>query len=216
METKKGHILLAGGAEFGGQMAEPDLRAFELAGGFDAPLEIIPAAAAPDHNHERAGGNGLRWFEHLGVRQAALVPLIDRASANLPSIAAQLREMRFIYLLGGFPRFLCQTLAESLCWEAVLSAYQSGAVIGGSSAGATVLCEHFYDPDSKQINKGLNLVSGTCMLPHHNRFGKGWAARVADLLPEAVLLGIDEQTGMIDDAGDGGWRVYGKGRVTLY
>ena len=33
-----GHILLAGGAEFGGRMAEPDLRAIELAGGVDARI----------------------------------------------------------------------------------------------------------------------------------------------------------------------------------
>jgi hypothetical protein len=34
-----------------------------------------------------------------------------------------------------------------------------------------------------------------------------------------VLLGIDEQTGMLDDGEGGrkvGWRVYGKGSVTLY
>ena len=29
-----GHLLLAGGAEFGGRMSEPDLRAIELTGGF--------------------------------------------------------------------------------------------------------------------------------------------------------------------------------------
>ena len=63
-----GYLLLEGGAEFGGRMREPDLRAIELAGGFDAPLRIIPAAAAPDHNHNNAGGNGVRWFRNLGVR----------------------------------------------------------------------------------------------------------------------------------------------------
>jgi hypothetical protein len=36
------------------------------------------------------------------------------------------------------------------------------------------------------------------------------------LLPEAVLIGIDEGTGMIDDPSDGGWTVYGQGTVTLY
>ena len=47
-----GILLLAGGAEFGGQMSEPDLRAIELAGGFDAPICIIPTAAAPDRNQK--------------------------------------------------------------------------------------------------------------------------------------------------------------------
>ncbi len=43
-----GYLLLEGGAEFCGRMRDPDLRAIELAGGFDAPLRIIPTAAAPD------------------------------------------------------------------------------------------------------------------------------------------------------------------------
>ena len=50
-----GHILLAGGAEFGGRMSEPDRRAIELAGGAGAPIRIIPTAAAPDNNYVRAG-----------------------------------------------------------------------------------------------------------------------------------------------------------------
>ncbi|WP_345105299.1 hypothetical protein [Candidatus Villigracilis vicinus] len=33
-----GYLLLEGGAEFGGRMSEPDLRAIELAGGVDAPI----------------------------------------------------------------------------------------------------------------------------------------------------------------------------------
>ena len=37
-----GYILLEGGAEFGGQMAEPDRQAIMLAGGPDKPISIIP------------------------------------------------------------------------------------------------------------------------------------------------------------------------------
>ena len=49
-----GYLLLEGGAEFGGQMAVPDRRALELAGGFEARISIIPTAAAPDNNFLRA------------------------------------------------------------------------------------------------------------------------------------------------------------------
>jgi cyanophycinase len=141
----RGHILLEGGAEFGGQMAAPDMRAIELAGGLDARVCIIPAAAAPDNNHQRAGRNGVRWFNHLGARQATLLPLIDHASASQSSIVASLRNSRLIYLLGGFPHYLGQTLAGSESWQAIIEAYHAGAVIGGSSAGAMVLCQHYYN-----------------------------------------------------------------------
>jgi cyanophycinase len=59
-------------------------------------------------------------------------------------------------------------------------------------------------------------VPKACILPHHDTFGKGWAAQLAKLLPEAILIGIDEQTGMIDDGADGRWNVYGKGSIVLY
>jgi cyanophycinase len=212
----KGYILLEGGAEFGGKMAEADRRAIHLAGGPDAPIAILPTAAAPDNNHARAGGNGVRWFAHLGARQVSLLPLIDPPSANQPSIAAALRNARLIYMLGGFPGHLGKTLAGSPSWEAILDAHRAGAVVGGSSAGAMVLCQHYYDPYSKKLEAGLNMIPQACVLPHHDTFGKGWATMLTAQLPGSVLIGIDEQTGMIDDGPGGLWNVYGKGAVTLY
>ena len=210
-----GDLLLAGGAEFGGKMSAPDLRAIELAGGMDAPICIIPTAAAADNNHQRAGNNGLRWFKSLGAKNVFSVDVIDSKSANDNSLAASIRTSRLIYLLGGFPRYLGETLANSICWHAALEAYEAGAVIAGSSAGAMVLCEHYYDPNEKKLLQGLNLVPNTCVLPHHNNFGKAWSKQLADALPNSILIGIDEHTGMVTDA-DGGWQVLGAGEVTLY
>lgn len=210
-----GTLLLEGGAEFGGRMSEPDLRAIELAGGFDAPICITPTAAAPDNNHKRAGSNGVRWFKSLGATNVTSLDVIDSVSANDETFAASLRTSRLIYLLGGFPRHLGETLTNSACWSAVVQAYQEGAVIAGSSAGAMVLCEHYYDPYEKKLLRGLNLVSNACVLPHHNNFGRGWAGHLKESLPKVVLLGIDESTGMISSP-DGTWQVYGAGGVTIY
>jgi cyanophycinase len=211
-----GYILLEGGAEFGGRMADPDRRAMALAGGPDAPISVIPAAAAPDRNHERAGRNGVQWFGSLGARQVAALSLTDRTSANSAEIAEALRRSRLIYLLGGFTHYLGQTLAGSASWQAIIDAYEAGAVVAGSSAGAMVLCSHYYDPAGGQVVAGLGLVPNACVLPHHNTFGKGWATRLRSLLPASVLIGIDERTGMLDDAPGGAWQVYGQGAVTLY
>jgi cyanophycinase len=210
-----GYLLLAGGAEFGGRMSEPDLRAIELAGGFDAPVCIIPTAAAPDNNHKRAGNNGVRWFKSLGAKNVFVVDVINSTSANDPSLAASMRASSLIYMLGGFPRHLGETLADSSCWRAALDAYKQGAVIAGSSAGAMVLCEHYYDPYEKKLLRGLNLIPKACVLPHHNNFGKSWAKQLIPLLPNATLIGIDEQTGMISDV-NGMWSVHGAGKITLY
>jgi cyanophycinase len=211
-----GTILLAGGSEFGGRMAHADQRAIQLAGGPDAPIAILPTAAAPDHNEQRAGQNGARWFAHLGARRVSVLPLVDRASAGDPAICDAIRAARFIYLLGGFPGYLGQTLAGSASAAALFEAYQSGAVIGGSSAGAMVLCERYYNPESARLAPGLNFIPGACVIPHHNSFGKSWSSRLVALLPGDALIGIDEETGTLYNAGEGRWTVYGRGAVTLY
>jgi cyanophycinase len=213
---KEGFLLLEGGAEFGGRMADPDRRALELAGGYDIPLSILPTAAAPDHNHTRAGLNGKRWFESLGAQRVAVLPVIDRASANFPENATVIENSRLVYLLGGFTHFLGQTLSGSLCSQAMLRAHQDGAVIAGSSAGAMVLCQYYYHPGNASIVEGLNYLPGTCFLPHHNTFGQGWAAQLLKLLPGRVLIGVDEQTGILNDGSGATWNVYGKGTATIY
>jgi cyanophycinase len=210
-----GYLLLEGGAEFGGRMSEPDLRAIELAGGVDCPICILPTAAAPDNNHKRAGENGVRWFRSLGAKNVFTADVVDSTSANDASLAASIRSSRLIYMLGGFPRHLGETLAHSACWQAALDAYGQGAVLAGSSAGAMVLCEYYYDPSEKKILRGLNLIPKACVLPHHNNFGKAWTKELTQQLPDAILIGIDEGTGMIDD-GAGHWRVYGAGQISLY
>jgi cyanophycinase len=197
-------------------MAEPDRRAIALAGGPQAPLRIIPTAAAPDNNHTRAGQNGLRWFRSLGAQDVQVIPLIDKISAGQPEITSALEQAHLIYLLGGFPGYLADTLAGSPAWQAIKSAYQSGAVIAGSSAGAMVLCEHFFDPYAGELRPGLGLLPGCAVLPHYNSFGEGWIARLGDRLAGVILYGIDERTGMINDAQDGLWQVYGQGKVTVH
>ena len=211
-----GYLLLEGGAEFGGRMRDPDLRAIELAGGFDVPLRIIPTAAAPDRNHIRAGNNGIKWFKSLSARDVISLPLIDKTSANDEEIINSLRAARLIYLLGGFTGYLGETLKDSMAWTAALDAYENGGVIAGSSAGAMVMCEYYFDPGSGKVAKGLNLVPNSLVLPHHNTFGKNWAPKLTKEIPNVTLLGIDEQTGMLNDGDDNSWNVYGAGEVVLY
>lgn len=209
-----GYLLLEGGAEFGGRMREPDLKAIELAGGLEAPIRIIPTAAAPDNNHQRAGDNGIRWFQSLGARDVGSLPIIDKTSANDESLLRSLREAKLIYMLGGFTGYLGETLKGSAAWQTVLESFAMGAVVAGSSAGAMVMCEFYYDPSRGQVVEGLNLVPNAIVMPHYNTFGKSWASRLLEI-SQVTLIGIDEKTGMLDD-GAGTWIVHGAGNVTLY
>ena len=81
------------------------------------------------------------------------------------------------------------------------------------------MCQYYYDPGKKRVVEGLGLLLNTCVLPHHNTFGKAWAQHITSLLPGVVLLGIDERTAMLDDGQEGrkvGWNVYGQGSVSIY
>ncbi len=141
--------------------------------------------------------------------------MIDKASANHEKIAQSLQNAKLIYLLGGFTHYLGQTLKDSLVWKAALQAYRQGAVVAGSSAGAMVMCQFYYDPSQGQVYEGLNLIPNSLVLPHHNTFGKNWAPQLTAQIPDVTLIGIDEQTGMIDN-GSANWTVYGRGSITFY
>lgn len=211
-----GFVLLEGGREFNAGMAAADKRAMAVCGGRAQPVRIIPAAAAPDNNDVRAAANGVGWFQGLGAADVRAVDIIDRASAERPELAKEVERARLVFVLGGFTRYLAETLSASRAWQAMVSAQRAGAVIAGSSAGAMVLCEFYFDPASGNVLPGLDLLPEVCVLPHHDTFGKDWAPRLTRLLPEALLLGIDEETGLLNDGPEGQWTVYGKGAVTVY
>ena len=78
------------------------------------------------------------------------------------------------------------------------------------------MCQFYFDPGAGRVHEGLNLVPNSLVLPHHNAFGKSWAPKLIKQIPEVTLIGIDEQTGMLNDSGNNTWNIYGAGEVTLY
>jgi cyanophycinase len=211
-----GILLLEGGCEFQGEMEEPDKKALALAGGKNARVVIIPTAAAADNNSKRAGHTASKWFRTLGARHISALPIIDKNSANDPELSTELDHANLIYILGGFPGYLDHTLKESRCLNALWVAYEKGAVIAGSSAGAMVLCEWYFDPANKKIQKGIGILKNVILIPHHDTSGRSWHSLYFDNISDIQCIGIDEQTGMMNQADRHQWTVYGKGKVTLY
>jgi len=173
------------------------------------PLELAIVAAL-------ITGTIAGFVASLGARRVGVPPLIMTLATLALYRGLAVRASRLIYLLGGFTHYLGQTLLGSASWRAMQAAYAAGAVLAGSSAGAMVLCQYYYDPQGGRVIAGLGLVPDACVLPHHNTFGQRWAPTLSTLLPNSVLIGIDERTGMLDDGPGGAWRVYGEGAVTLY
>ena len=68
----------------------------------------------------------------------------------------------------------------------------------------------------KEIKKGYGILKDTILIPHHNTFGHSWPSVYFDTISDIRCIGVDEQTGMINQDGNRRWTVYGRGKVTLY
>jgi cyanophycinase len=79
-----------------------------------------------------------------------------------------------------------------------------------------VMCQFYFDPSRGKVEPGLNLIANALVLPHHNNFGKNWATRLLTQIPNVILIGIDEGTGMLSENNAEPWRVLGQGAVTIY
>lgn len=156
-------------------------------------------------------------FQHLGVR-AETALITDRATANHPRWVELLKAADLIYFSGGNPFYLYHTLVGTAAWQAIVTAWQYGTVLAGSSAGAIVLGQPNHLPWlNLTVVPAFGLVPQIVVWPHFDlRPVKRPLTRLArPLLPDQwCALGIDEYTGIFGRIG-GEWQVSGAGRVAL-
>jgi cyanophycinase len=206
-----GPLALVGGGEWrDGCDFDADL----LAASDASTVVVLPTAAAyehPDHAVERA----TRWFDKLGATVRA-VPALDRPGALDPENVAALRDARFVYLADGSPMHLRSVLLRSPLWEALVAAWQDGAVLAGSGAGAMVLCDPAVDPRGGAFTLGLGLLSQIAVVARADTWSDDKLRRTLQLTPAGVPLAeIDERTALIRDPG-AAWRVDGVGAVSVW
>ena len=179
-----------------------------------AEVLVLPTAAAYEHP-ERAVQTAARYFEGLGAKARGLM-VLSRGDAEHRDNVAAVRQSRFIYLSGGSPMHLRSVLKDSALWEAIVAAWNDGAVLAGSSAGAMVLCDPMVDPRGGAFTLGLGLVAQLAVIPHHDSWSPDKEKRTLDLAPAGLAIaGIDEQTALIREP-DGSWRAAGAGDVTIF
>jgi cyanophycinase len=206
-----GPLALVGGAEWReGCTFDGDLLA---ASGADEVL-ILPTAAAYEHPG-RAVEWAERYFDGLGAKARGLM-ILARPDAEEEANVAALRDARFIYLSGGSPLHLRSVLKDSAAWDALTQAWNGGAVLAGSSAGAMALCDPMVDPRGGAFTLGLGLLAQVAIIPHHDTWSAEKAKRTITLAPAGLpVVGIDEQTALVRDS-DGAWSVGGAGGVVVF
>lgn len=207
----RGTIALVGGGEWR-EGCGFDAELLDAAGG--AEVLVLPTAAAYEHP-ERAVAAATEWFATIGGRVRGL-DVLARPHAEDPANAQAVRAARFVYLSGGSPMHLRSVLKDSAVWDALVEAWNDGAVVAGSSAGAMVLCDPMVDPRGGAFTLGLGLVEQMAVIPHFDTWSPDKERRTLDLAPAGLaLVGVDERTAVIRDP-DGSWRAAGAGRVRVW
>ncbi len=211
-----GALVLAGSGEFLPIMRAVDAIVLTHLPRATRRVAIVPTASG------REGEVPFDWIARGVAHFAALgceafgVPILARSDADNPDYVAALAGVDLIYLSGGDPRHLIETLRGSAAWAAIRAAYADGTILAGSSAGAMALGELVTSPRAATPawQPALGLVPGIGVLPHYDRFG---GARTAPLVaaapPYLTILGIDEDTVILTVNGES--RVLGARTVTL-
>jgi cyanophycinase len=206
-----GVVALVGGAEWQ-EGCTFDRALLEAAQTTD--VLVLPTAAAYEHP-DRAVATAQAWFEKQGAKASGL-NVLRRPDAEDEANAAAVRQARFVYLGGGSPLHLRSVLKDTLVWDALVHAWQDGAVIAGSSAGAMVLTDPMVDPRGGAFTLGLGLVEQLAVIPHFNSWSHDKAHRTIALATKGIpVVGIPEQTALIRDR-DGEWRSEGVGDVAVF
>lgn len=206
-----GPLALVGGAEWRAG-CDFDRELLEASGGTE--VLVLPTAAAYEHP-DRVIESAERWFEELGATVRPL-RVLTRPDAVDAANVAPVADATFIYLSGGSPMHLRSVLKDSPVWDALVAAWQRGAVIAGSGSGAMVLCDPMVDPRGGAITLGLGLVEQLAVIPHHNTWSEDKAKRTLHIAPAGLpIVGIDERTALVRDP-DGGWRATGAGDVAIF
>jgi cyanophycinase len=207
-----GPLALVGSGEYLPQMA--DLEGGLIAGRPPRYVQLA-TAAVPDGQAtlERWHNLGIAQARRLGV-EPVIVPVNERSDAEDPKIAALIEGAGLIYLSGGHPGFLAETLRGTAVWAAIVDAWKGGSALAGCSAGAMAFSA--WVPSLRHPREGgtegLGLLPHLRVIPHFDAF----VSRIPDMMtrfllphdPDITVLGVDEETAIV--GGPSEWVVQGR------
>jgi len=180
----------------------------QLAGGKDARIAIVPTASSI----ETAGLRYKAIFLGMGVESAEVVYIGSREDANSDEVADHVRNATGIFLTGGNQMRLSAMIGGTRFEQVVREANESGVIVAGTSAGASILSAHMVALGASggtpklrmaQMVAGFGLISSVIIDQHfrqRDRIGRLLALVASN--PGLLGIGIDEDTAaIIDDQG---------------
>ncbi len=218
--SKKGLLIAIGGAEdkVGDRTVLSEVVA--RSGGSQAVIALFPTASSIP---AELAGMYEQIFRSMGA-EVRTVWIKTRADAEAPENLALLSGATAIFFTGGAQGRIVTLMGGTPIAQAIRRAYRAGALVAGTSAGASVICDHMivqgqkgYAPKRRSVTlaPGLGLTKRLVIDQHfaqRHRIGRLFAA--VALNPFLLGVGIDEDTGVVID-GNNKMEVVGRGTVTV-
>ena len=216
---ENGSIVAVGG---GGMVPEVVEKFMELAGGKEALIVVLPTAGEPGDSDREARQAG-SFFKRAGAKNVRSLPGVKRAEVDSPEYVKVLGEAKGVWFGGGRQWRFVDAYEGTKALEAMRGVLARGGVIGGSSAGATIVGDYLCRGGplgNREIlvpgyDRGLAFLPGVGIDQHFAQ-----RQRFADMelfireQPAFLGVGIDEATALVVHRG--GALVLGPGQVHLY
>lgn len=214
---KNGSLVIVGGA-----MQDPAIvkRFIDLAGGPDAPIVLVPTAGEGDDYDQY--WSGLNQFRENGARNLSVLHTRDPKVADTDAFVKPLMTARGVFFGGGRQWRLADAYLKTRMQRELQGVLDRGGVIGGSSAGATILGSFLVRGDTKgnelmvgDHTVGFGFLKNSAIDQHLLRRNRQFdLVEVIASRPELLGIGIDENTAIVVE-GDR-FDVIGRSYVVIY
>ena len=216
----RGQLVIIGGAED----REGDckvLREFvRRAGGTKARIVVMTAATELPRE---VGEDYIRVFERLGAEDVRIVDTVTREDSSSSTALEAIDKATAVFFTGGDQSRITSIIKETPLDEAIHKRYESGIVVGGTSAGAAIMPDVMIVEGDSQTNPRVEIVEmgpGMGFLPgvvvDQHFLQRGRLGRLLSALtqqPAVLGFGIDENTAVV--VSDNKFEVVGEGAVTI-
>ncbi len=196
-----GALVIVGGGKVGNEILT---RMFDLAGGKDVPMVVIPTASGAEDYP--ADWSGLRMFKTFGATNITLLHTKDRKVADSDAFVKPITNARLVWFVGGRQWRLVDSYANTRTQREIENVLARGGVVAGSSAGASILAsymvrgarENNYIMMAPGYEEGFGLIKGVAIDQHMlTRNRQDDLEEVVAKHPDVLGIGIDESTAII-------------------
>ncbi len=224
-ENSKGPLMIIGGAEDKLRRRTILTRFVAASGGPEARIALIPTASSLGDEVVDVYD---ALFRKLGAAEVVPVRPESRDDAHDPGLVEALGKATGVFMTGGNQLKLSSIVCGTPLGDAIVAARDRGAVVAGTSAGASIQSSHMVafgtggataKQRMTQVAAGLGLVRSAVIDQHfdqRNRYGR--LLMIVSQSPQLLGIGVDEDTcAMVTSHGDREvLTVLGRGAVTIF